>query len=49
MAVYSFPDGIDLEQDLEAEYQELRSRDWDRMLPVIEAARARVSVRQRGG
>mgnify|MGYP001058887056 CR=1 FL=1 len=49
MAVYAFPDGIDLEQDLEVEYQELRSRDWDRVLPVIEAERARLRARQGGG
>lgn len=49
MAVYAFPDGIGLEQDLEVEYQELRSRDWDRVLPVIEAEWARFRARQGGG
>ncbi len=49
MAVYAFPDGIDLAQDLEVEYQELRSRDWNRVLPVIEAEWARLRTRQGGG
>ncbi|MSR22862.1 MAG: hypothetical protein EXR92_04855 [Gemmatimonadetes bacterium] len=48
MAVYAFPDGIDLEQDLEVEYQEVRSREWDLVLPAIEAERARLRARQGG-
>jgi hypothetical protein len=48
MAVYAFPEGIDLEQDLEVEYLEVRSREWDLVLPAIEAERARLRARQGG-
>jgi hypothetical protein len=45
MAIYAFPEGVDLERDLEVEYQELRSREWERILPVIQSERARVRAR----
>lgn len=45
MAIYAFPGEVDLERDLEVEYQELRSREWERILPVIQAERARIRVR----
>jgi hypothetical protein len=45
MAIYAFPLDVDLERELEVEYQEIRSRDWDRILPQIEAERARVRAR----
>lgn len=45
MAIYAFPADVDLERDLEVEYQEVRSREWQRILPVIQAERARVRAR----
>lgn len=45
MAIYAFPPGVELDRDLEVEYQEVRSREWERILPVVEAERARVRVR----
>lgn len=45
LAVYAFPGELDLERDLEVEYQEVRSREWQRILPVIQAERARVRAR----
>ena len=45
MAVYAFPGAVDVDRDLEVEYQEVRSRDWQRVLPVIQAERARVRAR----
>jgi hypothetical protein len=46
LAVYAFPAELDLGQDLEVEYQEVRSREWSRLLPLIEAERARVRTRR---
>jgi hypothetical protein len=45
MAIYAFPLDVDLERDMEVEYQEIRSRDWDLILPRVEAERARVRAR----
>jgi hypothetical protein len=45
IAIYAFPGEVDLERDLEVEYQELRSREWERILPAIQAERARVRAR----
>jgi hypothetical protein len=45
MAVYAFPADVDLERDLEVEYQEVRSRAWERIYPIIQAERARVRAR----
>lgn len=43
MAVYAFPPQIPLNQDdLEVEYHEVRSRDWSRLLPRIQAEQARI-------
>lgn len=49
MAVYAFPPEIDLDQELEVEYQGVRRGGWDRILRVIEAERARVRARSRSG
>ncbi|TVP44723.1 MAG: hypothetical protein EA350_10860 [Gemmatimonadales bacterium] len=48
MAVYAFPPEVVLSGDLEVEYQEVRSRDWSRILPVVEAERRRVRTRVGG-
>ena len=45
MAVYAFPHDLDLEQEMEVEYQEIRSRAWQDILPVIQRERARVRSR----
>jgi hypothetical protein len=43
MAVYAFPPEIALDrEDLEAEYLEVRSRDWSRLFPRIQAEQARI-------
>jgi hypothetical protein len=43
MAVYAFPPDIALDrEDLEAEYLEVRSRDWSRLFPRIQAEQARL-------
>jgi hypothetical protein len=47
MAVYAFPGEVDLEGELAVEYQDVRSREWDRVLPEIQAERSR--IRARGG
>ncbi len=49
MAVYAFPPEVTLDSDLELEYQEVRSRDWARILPVVLAEQARVRARSGGG
>lgn len=49
MAVYAFPAEVDLERELEVEYREFRNRDWQRILPMIQAERARVRARATGG
>jgi hypothetical protein len=48
MAVYAFPPEVTLDSDLELEYQEVRSRDWARILPVVLAEQARVRARSGG-
>jgi hypothetical protein len=42
LAVYAFPGNVDLERSTEFEYREMRSREWDRVLPVIIRERNRV-------
>jgi hypothetical protein len=49
MAVYAFDGPMDLQTDLVAEYQELRNEIWrDRILPLLEAERAKVRARSGG-
>jgi len=45
LAVYAFPGEIDIEREIEVEYREVRSFEWDRILPVIEAERSRLRGR----
>ncbi len=45
MAVYAFPPEVVLSSDLEVEYREVRSRDWTRILSLVEAEQARVRAR----
>ena len=45
MAVYAFPPQVDLEGELAVEYQDVRSRGWDRALPEIQAERNRIRAR----
>lgn len=45
MAVYAFTSDLDLERDVEVEYQEIRSRDWQEILPVIQRERSRLRSR----
>lgn len=40
MAVYAFTSDLDLERDVEVEYQEIRSDDWQEILPVVQRERA---------
>ncbi len=48
MAIYAFQGGIDLEADLEVEYQELRNEVWrERVFPLLQAERARAIARAR--
>jgi hypothetical protein len=47
MAIYAFAPQVTLDADLEVEYREVRSRDWSRILPVVQAEQAR--IRARGG
>ena len=46
MAVYAFSHDLDLEQEVEIEYQEIRSRSWQDILPVIQRERSRVRARR---
>jgi hypothetical protein len=48
MAVYAFPPQVTLSSDLEVEYREVRSRDWPRILSLVEAEQARVRARAGG-
>lgn len=41
MAVYAFAPEIDLERSTEFEYRELRNRDWDWVLPLVQSERSR--------
>ena len=45
MAVYAFSHELDLELEVEVEYQEVRSREWQDILPLIQRERARVRSR----
>jgi hypothetical protein len=45
MAVYAFSGELDFERPTEVEYQEVRSREWERIVPLIERERARVRTR----
>jgi hypothetical protein len=45
MAVYAFPGNVDIERQTEVEYLEVRSREWERILPLIERERARLRTR----
>jgi hypothetical protein len=47
MAVYAFPPEISLGPDLEVEYREIRTREWSRILPLVQSEQAR--IRARGG
>jgi hypothetical protein len=47
LAVYAFPGEIDLDRAVEVEYREVRSFDWDRIIPLIEAERSRLRGRLR--
>lgn len=48
MAIYAFPPEVDLDDALEVEYQEVRDRSWERILPRIEAERFRLRTRTPG-
>lgn len=48
MAVYAFPRDVDLERTLEVEYQEIRSREWQQLLPTVQRERARLRSRSPG-
>lgn len=48
MAVYAFPDDLDLERSLDVEYEEVRSREWQTILPAIQRERSRVQTRSLG-
>jgi hypothetical protein len=49
MAIYAFEGDIEWEADLIAEYQQLRNELWqDRVLPLLEAERAKVRARAGG-
>lgn len=48
MAVYAFPPQVDLEGEMAVEYQDIRSRGWDRILPEIQAERNRIRARSGG-
>ncbi|MEX0935639.1 MAG: hypothetical protein WD013_01960, partial [Gemmatimonadota bacterium] len=48
MAVYAFPRDVDLERTLEVEYQEIRSREWQQILPTVQRERARLRSRAPG-
>jgi len=41
MAVYAFATEVDLERATEFEYRDLRSREWDRILPLVQSERSR--------
>lgn len=48
MAVYAFPEAVDLDQDLVVEYGPVRSIEWSAILRRLEAERARVRARAGG-
>jgi len=41
MAVYAFAVEVDLDQATEFEYRDLRSREWDWILPLVQSERSR--------
>jgi len=41
MAVYAFATEVDLERETEFEYRDLRSREWGRILPLVQSERSR--------
>ncbi|MEX1258074.1 MAG: hypothetical protein WEG36_10705 [Gemmatimonadota bacterium] len=45
MAVYAFPGDLDFQRPTEVEYQEVRSREWERVLPLLERERSRLRSR----
>jgi hypothetical protein len=49
LAVYAFPGEIDLDRPIEVEYREVRSFDWDRIIPLIDAERSRLRGRSSAG
>lgn len=49
LAVYAFSGEIDLDQGMEVEYREVRSFEWDRIIPLIEAERSRLRGRAPAG
>ena len=50
MAVYAFQGPVEWEQDLVVEYKQLRNDAWrDRIVPLLEAERAKVRARAGGG
>lgn len=48
MAVYAFPEGVDLESDLVVAYGLVESAQWSAILPAVRAERARAAARARG-
>jgi hypothetical protein len=48
MAVYAYPSLVDLEGELAVEYQDVRSREWERVLPEVQAERSRIRARAGG-
>ena len=47
LTIYAFSHDLDLEQEVEVEYQEIRSRAWQDVLSVIQREEARVRSRAR--
>jgi hypothetical protein len=47
-AVYLFDDEVDLEMELEVEFDAARSAEWSRILPRLHTERARARARARG-
>jgi hypothetical protein len=45
MAVYAFSGDVDFERPTEVEYLEVRSREWEKILPLIQRERARLRMR----
>jgi hypothetical protein len=45
MAVYAFPGPIDYEQSFTVRYEQEESAEWQKIVPVLEAERARVLTR----
>ncbi|MDX1567045.1 MAG: hypothetical protein R3223_04540 [Longimicrobiales bacterium] len=47
MAIYAYDSELDLDQDLVAEYQDVRAGGWERILQEVQAERARILARAR--